>query len=100
MNILRKPFRYSFYRATLAIILVNIAVHFLITTFNINKNFFGLNVVGFVYNSHFWQPITYMFVHGDLMHLFFNMLALIFFGVATERAIGSKEFSLGLGEFL
>ena len=94
MNILRKPFHYTFLRATLAIILINIAVHFIFMTFPINKNFFGLNVVGIVYNHYFWQPITYMFVHGDFSHLFFNMLALIFFGVTTERALGSKEFLL------
>ena len=26
-----------------------------------------------------WQPLTYMFLHGNLMHLFFNMLWLYFF---------------------
>jgi len=35
-----------------------------------------------------------MFVHGDFSHLFFNMLALVFFGESTERALGSKEFLL------
>ena len=94
MNILRRPFNYTFFRTTLALILVNIAVHFLFSVFPVNKNFFGLNVVGFVHNHFYWQPLTYMFVHGDFSHLFFNMLALIFFGVATERALGSKEFLL------
>ena len=94
MNTLRKPFRYSFFNATLAIILVNVAVHFLIGTFRLNKNFFGLSVVGFVYNHQFWQLVTYMFVHGDLTHLFFNMLALFIFGVNLERTLGSKEFLL------
>ena len=27
-----------------------------------------------------WGPITYMFLHGDLMHLAVNMLILFFFG--------------------
>ncbi len=33
----------------------------------------------------FWQPISYMFLHGSLMHLAFNMLGLWFFGQVLER---------------
>ena len=94
MNILRKPFRYTFFNATLVLILINTAVHFLAGALGINRNFFGLNVVGFVYKYRFWQVITYMFMHGDFSHLFFNMLALFFFGIGVERALGSKEFLL------
>lgn len=39
-----------------------------------------------------WQPITYMFMHGDLGHLFFNMFALITFGPIIEQMFGSKRF--------
>ena len=94
MNIIRKPFKYEFFRATPAIILINVIAHFLFVTFKINKNFFALNVVGFVFDHRLWQAFTYMFVHGDISHLFFNMLALIFFGYSVERALGSKEFLL------
>lgn len=41
---------------------------------------------------HAWQPITYMFMHGDLGHLFFNMFALITFGPIIEGIFGSKRF--------
>lgn len=49
-----------------------------------------------------WQIITHMFMHGDLMHLFFNMFALWMFGSAVEYYLGSKRFlflyiSAGLG---
>ena len=94
MNFLRKPFTYSFFRAAFAIVLINVAVHFGLGFLGFNKNFFALNVVGFVYNHYLWQVFTYMFVHGDLSHLFFNMLALLIFGTAIEKAIGSKEFLL------
>lgn len=94
MNILRKTFRYSYFNATLALIFINIAVHFIFISMHLNRNFFGLNVFGFVYKHYFWQIITYMFVHGDIMHLFFNMVALFIFGVAVERTLGSKEFLL------
>jgi membrane associated rhomboid family serine protease len=42
-----------------------------------------------------WTIVTYMFLHADLMHLLFNMLALVFFGPPLERRLGSRRF-LGL----
>jgi membrane associated rhomboid family serine protease len=39
-----------------------------------------------------WTPITYMFVHGGLMHLFFNMLMLYFSGPRVEERLGSRRF--------
>lgn len=53
----------------------------------------------------FWQPITHMFMHGSLMHIFFNMFALISFGSALEHFWGAKKFlffyfSCGIGAAL
>ena len=42
-----------------------------------------------------WTLITYMFLHGGLGHLFFNMLSLFFFGPRLEERLGSRHF-LGL----
>jgi membrane associated rhomboid family serine protease len=39
-----------------------------------------------------WAPLTYMFVHGSLGHLFFNMLMLFFFGPPLEGRWGEREF--------
>ena len=39
-----------------------------------------------------WGPITYMFLHGDLMHLAINMLILFFFGPPLEGRWGEREF--------
>ncbi|MBI4534824.1 MAG: rhomboid family intramembrane serine protease, partial [Ignavibacteriae bacterium] len=39
-----------------------------------------------------WQLVTYMFMHGGLGHLFFNMLALWMFGMELENTWGSKRF--------
>ena len=39
-----------------------------------------------------WQFITYMFMHGNFSHLFFNMFALWMFGYALENYWGSKRF--------
>lgn len=50
----------------------------------------------------FWQPITHMFMHGNIMHIFFNMFALYSFGTLLEQMWGAKKFlffyiSCGLG---
>jgi membrane associated rhomboid family serine protease len=39
-----------------------------------------------------WTIVTYMFLHGGLMHLAFNMLALYFFGPRVEDRLGSRRF--------
>jgi membrane associated rhomboid family serine protease len=39
-----------------------------------------------------WTPFTYMFVHGGLFHILFNMLILFFFGPPLEERWGSREF--------
>src|SRR5580765_309029 len=39
-----------------------------------------------------WQLGTYMFLHGGLFHLLFNMLALWMFGAELERVWGTRYF--------
>lgn len=39
-----------------------------------------------------WQFITYMFMHGNIGHIFFNMFALWMFGAAVENYWGTKRF--------
>src|SRR5688572_23831139 len=41
---------------------------------------------------HIWQFITYMFMHGSVMHIFFNMFAVWMFGAAVENMWGPKRF--------
>ena len=41
---------------------------------------------------HPWQLVTYMFMHGDFGHLFFNMFALWMFGATVENYWGGKRF--------
>lgn len=40
----------------------------------------------------FYQLVTYLFMHGSFMHLFFNMLAVWMFGTVMERVWGPKRF--------
>lgn len=39
-----------------------------------------------------WTIITYMFLHGSIEHLFFNMFALAMFGFILEKVIGGRKF--------
>lgn len=39
-----------------------------------------------------WQPITYMFMHANITHIFFNMFGLFLLGPILENHFGSKRF--------
>jgi len=43
-------------------------------------------------NFQFWQVISYQFLHGGFMHLFWNMLVLWMFGRELEMMWGSSRF--------
>lgn len=55
------------------------------------NNLLGLHMPG---GSDFapYQFVTYMFMHGSLAHIFFNMFALVSFGSIIERYFGSQRF--------
>ena len=97
-NFIRKPFPYTYNNVALHIILVNIVIYLLQKYFSqrgINIEYwFALNINLFFQKKMFWQIFTYMFLHGSFLHIFFNMLALFWFGIAIERKMGSKEFLL------
>ncbi|HLV46557.1 MAG TPA: rhomboid family intramembrane serine protease [Flavobacterium sp.] len=67
--------------------------------------FVGANIVPALYEYlplyyfetpqfQWWQMISHMFMHANLMHIFFNMFALVSFGVVLEHFWGSKKFVL------
>ena len=39
-----------------------------------------------------WQLVTYSFLHGNLLHLLVNMLALYMFGSDIERVFGERRY--------
>src|SRR5262245_2190627 len=41
---------------------------------------------------HSWQLVSYAFLHGSLVHLAFNMLALYMFGSALEQVVGARRY--------
>ena len=94
MIFFRKPFKYTFFNATLLIIIINFLMYLLTYFMPHIKLYLSLNPAGVWYYKMYWQPFSYMFIHGNISHIIFNMLALVFFGIATEKALGSIEFLL------
>ena len=46
-----------------------------------------------VWREYFlWQLFTYIFLHGDFFHIFFNLFSLWMFGGELENYWGSKKF--------
>lgn len=53
-------------------------------TFSVDQAIGGLQV---------WRFVTYTFIHGGLFHIFFNMLALYYFGPMVEAELGGRRFA-------
>lgn len=46
-----------------------------------------------VYGVQVWRYLTFQFLHGDVWHLFFNMLGLYIFGGMVEQYLGSRRYA-------
>lgn len=78
-------------KAVKHIILINILM--LVLTYLNNplmSRWFALNPITFLWKP--WQLMTYMFMHGGIGHLFFNMYTLFIFGSVLENVWGTKKF--------
>lgn len=87
------------YNISFVIIVINILVfvasYILYTQQILRLNLYmGLNPTLFLTYKHYWTPITYMFAHEGVSHLFFNMFAMFVFGHSIEERMGSVGFSL------
>jgi membrane associated rhomboid family serine protease len=51
----------------------------------------GLQTTGLI-RGMIWQPFTYLFLHGGIGHIVFNMLTLWMFGADLERDWGTRRF--------
>ena len=55
------------------------------------NDIFGLHFV-LAPDFHLYQLLTYMFMHANFEHLFFNMFALWMFGCVVENVWGARRF--------
>ncbi|MGX8686097.1 MAG: rhomboid family intramembrane serine protease, partial [Spirochaetales bacterium] len=98
-NIFNKKFGYVYRNAVAYLIAINffvyIAINYIKPVISGIPLVYWLSLVPvFIRQGYVWQFFTYMFVHMEFFHLFFNMYALFMFGTMLERAIGTKEFLL------
>jgi membrane associated rhomboid family serine protease len=90
----------SFTRSVKALIIVCIGVFFPVYLLTISYpglylwvvNHFGLKPEFIIGYLALWQFVTYIFLHGDIFHLAFNMLALWMFGGEVESVWGTRRF--------
>ncbi len=81
---------------TITLIAVNVIVMLLVYAISLAKGVIPGLVIAFLASSpavlfgELHRLITYMFVHGDVMHLLFNMYALLVLGSTLERYLRSS----------
>ena len=68
------------------------------------NNLAGLHYIG-AGSFHWWQPISYMFLHANFSHIFCNMFAVLMFAPMIENEWGARRFLIyyfvcGLGAAL
>ena len=98
MNIIRRPFKYRNYNAVYWLIGINILIFAAaqLLGYNIRQSLtvrMAMIPVA-VTQGWVWTFVTYMFMHGNISHILFNMLGLFIFGIHVERQMGSSEFIL------
>jgi len=76
------------------IVIANVIIFFLqIMLAKTNfQNFFALYPEDVIRRGYIWQIVTYMFLHGSLSHIFFNMIVIWMFGTTLEQVWGSRRF--------
>ena len=79
------------------VLIANVVIYLL--TVMIRRYGIDLNAIGGLHfyaaqSFHWWQPITYMFLHANFSHLFFNMFAVWMFAPMIEQQWGARRFSL------
>ncbi len=79
---------------TQALLIANVGVFFLQNAVVLDE-FMLWPPAGGPFGSRFeiWQVVTYSFLHANVAHIFFNMLALYMFGGEVERLFGSRFYA-------
>jgi len=78
------------------LLIINVLLFLAMNVLEMQFNFNLTRMLALYYpgSEHFqpYQFVTHMFMHGNLMHIFFNMYLLWIFGSAIENAWGGKRF--------
>jgi membrane associated rhomboid family serine protease len=93
------PFGFERWTPAVKILIISTAIAFLLQVFDrISGGIsftskFGLTPAHVTEQFYLWELVTYMFLHGSLLHILFNMLALWMFGSELERLWGTRQFT-------
>lgn len=74
------------------LLVANVVVFFVQMTMPAMTN--GLAFVPMLVLTRPWSIVTYMFLHGGMGHILFNMLGLFFFGPRVEERLGQRRFAI------
>ncbi|MBI5325072.1 MAG: rhomboid family intramembrane serine protease [Ignavibacteriae bacterium] len=85
------------------LIIINVSVFLIQTLFGVFRigeyslgdlffYYFALYPIGEHSNFFIWQLLSYQFLHGNIWHIFFNLLALWMFGIELEQMWGARKF--------
>ncbi|MCL2599875.1 MAG: rhomboid family intramembrane serine protease [Treponema sp.] len=96
MKIIRQSFRYRHFNAVYWLIGVNFFFFVLMYFLGFQQLMFRMSMIPAEIRLYgwIWTFVTYMFVHGNIGHIVFNMLGLFVFGKPLEHYMGSREFLL------
>ena len=76
------------------IIIINIICFILSLIYQESFSYLVLSPVSVIEKYYLWQPVTYMFLHANARHIFWNLLMLFFIGGYVERSMGTKYFTM------
>lgn len=84
--------------ATKWLLIINIAIFFLDIA-GAGENTFGrltpygaYTIANTFFHGELWRLLSFQFLHANLGHLLFNMLAIFMFGGIVERVLGTRRY--------
>lgn len=105
LAVMRNDYRVRYFRSSFDsfpsgvkwLLISNLAIFFLKLLLGVvgqadALNLFALVPATVIHSFTVWQLVTYMFLHGSLSHILFNLLTLYWFGPDLERTWGTRRF--------
>jgi membrane associated rhomboid family serine protease len=90
-------FEFDFRRTPVTLIIAAVAIALeVVSTFDPARRLtlysdYQLGIWSEIWLGEFWRPFTTTLLHGDLLHVLFNVYWLFIFGNALERTLGSAR---------
>jgi rhomboid family protein len=84
---------FEMWTVTTWLIVINVAVFLLDNlTHGLLSGWGYFSIAAAIYKLQVWRFISFQFLHAGLEHIFFNMLALYFFGPMIESYLGPRRY--------